>query len=432
MQWIVALLLIVCIGWILATRLKRFRRYFGTVFLAAAVTALAVSMVGAPEAAFAAALEGLRVWWEIVFPALLPFFIGCELLMGLGVVNFMGVILEPLMRPLFNVPGAGSFVMAMGLASGYPIGAVLTRRLRQENLCNRIEAERLLAFCNTADPLFMIGAVAVAMLGNAKVGIIIALAHYLSSILVGICLRFYRRSEPISPKLGETRGNILIRAMREMHRARQRDARPAGQLLGDAVRTSVNSLLAIGGFIIFFSVIMRMATVTGLVAAIGGGVNGILALFGLAPALGEALVSGTFEITMGCSVASQALAPLKDQVIMISAIIAWSGFSVHAQVAAIINDTDIRLGPYLIARLLQALLAGFLTWLLWGHMSTAAVQIAIPTFLQTGASTAWSAWWQRLSYTGLRFGLLLGAMLTSSILYHTLSKLRVTIWRRRP
>ncbi len=127
--------------------------------VAAIAIAFTVFMVLNPEPAFGAALRGLRVWWDIVFPALLPFFVGSEILMGLGVVHFMGVLLEPLMRPLFNVPGAGSFVLAMGLASGYPIGAMLTARLRDQDLCTPIEGERLMAFANTADPLFMTGVV---------------------------------------------------------------------------------------------------------------------------------------------------------------------------------------------------------------------------------------------------------------------------------
>lgn len=119
---------------------------------------LVIAMVIYPDIAFQSAVRGLRLWWDVVFPALLPFFIGAEILMGLGVVHYMGVLLEPLMRPVFNLPGVGSFVMAMGLASGYPIGAVLTSRMRKQNLCTKTEAERLVSFCNTADPLFMAGA----------------------------------------------------------------------------------------------------------------------------------------------------------------------------------------------------------------------------------------------------------------------------------
>ncbi|MGQ0438264.1 nucleoside recognition domain-containing protein, partial [Bacillus sp. B-TM1] len=37
-----------------------------------------------------------------LFPSLLPFFIIAELLISIGVVKFIGVILEPLMRPLLR------------------------------------------------------------------------------------------------------------------------------------------------------------------------------------------------------------------------------------------------------------------------------------------------------------------------------------------
>lgn len=123
-----------------------------------------IALIVFSEAAFKSALDGLQTWWEIVFPALLPFFIIAEILMGLGVVHFMGALLEPLMRPLFRIPGVGAFAVAIGLASGYPIGAKITGELRREGLCTQAEGERLVSFANTADPLFMIGAVAVGTL----------------------------------------------------------------------------------------------------------------------------------------------------------------------------------------------------------------------------------------------------------------------------
>jgi nucleoside recognition membrane protein YjiH len=187
----------------------------------------------------------------------------------------------------------------------------------------------------------------------------------------------------------------------------------------------------IGGFIILFSVIMRMATVSGLVALVGSTINGLLALFGLSPQLGNAAVSGIFEITIGCNVASQSVAPLMEQVILTSAIIAWSGFSVHAQVAAIINDTDIRLGPYLLARILQAVLAGGVTWLLWDKLSLVTEHVIQPVFLQSQQSASLGFWWHRITYVSLRAGLLFAVILVLSLLYHTLSGLRLAIWRRR-
>lgn len=121
--------------------------------LALTAAAFTVTIVFFPDETFQASLDGLKLWWDIVLPALLPFFIISEILMGLGVVHFMGALLEPLMQPLFRVPGVGGFVMAIGLASGYPIGAKITSRLREQNMLSKVEAERLVCFTNTADPL---------------------------------------------------------------------------------------------------------------------------------------------------------------------------------------------------------------------------------------------------------------------------------------
>ena len=126
-------------------------------------------------------------------PGPLPFFVFAQILIGLGVVHMMGVFLEPVMRPVFNVPGAGSFVLAMGLASSFPSRRGPDGGVAPESSCNRVEAERL-QFTNTADPLFMFGTVAVGMLGS-QAGFP-SPGHYLSSITL-ILLRFYAAASPV-------------------------------------------------------------------------------------------------------------------------------------------------------------------------------------------------------------------------------------------
>ena len=407
---------------------SRLRRYGGAYLMAAFALALTISMVIYPEDAFSSALGGLKIWWEVVFPALLPFFIISEILMGLGVVAAMGVMLEPLMRPLFNVPGVGSFVMAMGLASGYPIGAILTSKLRRENQCTQVEAERLLSFTNTADPLFMIGAVAVGMFADARLGTTIAMAHYLSSITVGLCMRFYGRNQRTTPDT-RGRGNIIVRAAKELTRAKAKDGRPFGQLLGDSVRNSVNSLLAIGGFIILFSVIIRVATVIGIVTILASAIAGLLSAIGISAALSHSMISGLFEITIGTQVCAQATAPLVQRVAMAGAIIAWSGLSVHAQVASIINDTDIRMGPYFIARIGHAALAFIYTLLLWNTFEVFGVTMAVPVFLTSATNTGTQFMLHRLTYMGLRAFGFLGIAVLLSALVAGLRGIKISAWR---
>src|SRR5699024_4157942 len=113
------------------------------------------------------------------------------LFMCFSVLKFICVLFEPIMRPLCNIPGIGSFAWMIGVASGYPSGAKISAMLRKRRQISRIEAERLISFTNTASPLFIFGALAVGLFHRAELGIIIAASHYAGNILVGFVMRFY-------------------------------------------------------------------------------------------------------------------------------------------------------------------------------------------------------------------------------------------------
>ncbi|MFW5786827.1 MAG: sporulation integral membrane protein YlbJ [Halanaerobiales bacterium] len=346
------------------------RKHYKIVITALLAVFITILVIIYSENAFNAAVEGLKVWWEIVFPSLLPFFIIAEILMGLGVVHFLGALLEPLMRPLFKVPGVGALAMAMGLASGYPIGAKITANLRSKKLCTKTEGERLVSFTNTADPLFMIGAVAVGMFHRADLAIIIAGSHYISSILIGFIMRFYKGNKKShdgnkNVKRNNSNNNIFSTAYYELINARYNDGRNFGELMGDAVKESIHTLLLIGGFIILFSVITEMIVVTGLVNIIGKAFIIVLQPLKISGESILPLISGFFEITNGANMASQTTAPLLEKLIITNAVIAWSGLSVHAQVATMVNNTDIKLKPYIFARILQAVFASVITVIIY-------------------------------------------------------------------
>jgi sporulation integral membrane protein YlbJ len=371
------LLLVVGIIAILFLRSRVRKDAILTLGLACLVILVAASMILYPEPSFQGAERGLTVWWEVVLPALLPFFIAAELLMGMGVVHFMGVLCEPFMRPLFNVPGSGSFTMAMGIASGYPLGAALSARLKDDGLATKAEAERLMCFCNTSDPLFMTGAVAVGMFKRADLAGIIIAAHYFSAIAVGLAMRFWRRRDPASPLIASDGSFIVTRAYRAMRRAQTANPRPFGKLLGDSVTRSVNTLLSILGFMVLFSVIFELLRIAGITAAISTGISKVIPDFLIPKGIHESLVSGFFEITIGTSMASQAEASLFAKVAACSAIIAWSGLSVHAQVAAVIQPSGLSVLPYTLARFIQGILAAVLTV---AFMKPGAARWHLPTF----------------------------------------------------
>jgi len=63
------------------------------------------------DTAVKSAGSGLNLWFNVVFPSLFPFFVASEILYRTGFIKAIGILLEPIMRPLFNVPGCGSLLL---------------------------------------------------------------------------------------------------------------------------------------------------------------------------------------------------------------------------------------------------------------------------------------------------------------------------------
>jgi sporulation integral membrane protein YlbJ len=396
------------------------RSPFLTLLFALSAIALVVILVSHPQTSFEAALRGLKIWWEVVFPSTLPFIVLSEILMGVGVVHFAGVLLEPLMRPLFNVPGTGGFVLTMGFASGYPVAAKLTTRLREQGSVTQAEGERLVSFTTTGDPLFVIGAVAIGFFHSEQMGVILAFSHYVSAVLIGLMYRFYAPYAPLSKPLEKNRLPLPLRALQAMHRARLRDRRPFGRLMGEAVQSALHTLLMIGGFIIVFSVLIQLFATINLTRFLSSLLAVILGPLGLPPALSNGIIAGLFEVTLGAQATSEvpSSVPMIWQAAIASAVISWGGLSVHAQVASILGQTDLRVGPYLLARAIHAALSAALTFLAWEPLTTSSWFRggSIPVFLPSTSGIPVMDWWDTLLHSGLIAVVILVALTVLSLL----------------
>lgn len=358
--------------------------------LPAAALGVACLALAMPSAALEASLRGVAIWWDVLFPALFPFFVLSELMLGFGVVHFAGRLLDPLMRSLFRIPGLGGFVLAMGFVSGYPVGARMTSRLLEQGLLDREQGERLVVMTTTADPLFLIGAVCVGFFGNKDAAPVLACAHYAGALLVGLPVRhwvrlgFGRRSGTdtgtgsgagSSPACGgnpqgAARGipgvGRLKEAVREMHMARMEDGRPVGVLVSDALRSSARLMIVVGGLVVFFSMALTLLLESGLLRWLQERMGEALEALGLSGALASAFTQGALEVTLGArAAASDVSVPLMDRVAAAAFVLSWAGLSVHAQVAGLMSRTQWRYAPFVRARLLHAAVSALLVYALW-------------------------------------------------------------------
>ncbi|EGK13484.1 hypothetical protein HMPREF9374_0906 [Desmospora sp. 8437] len=232
-------------------------------------------------------------------------------------------------------------------------------------------------------------------------------------------MRFHDPQGPTTPVPVKDEGHFLIRAYREMHQARIKDGRSLGELMGDAITSSVNTLMMVGGFIMMFSVIIEVLGQVGVTEWLAAGIGRLFSLLRVPGELASPVISGLFEITLGAQVASQVpnTVHMAYKIAIVGAVTAWSGLSVHAQVASILSRTDIRYTPYCFARLIHGVLAGWITLLLWNPVEQYIrySDAAVPAFLRQLPETGWHGLAERVSYLGWRAILLLGVLMLIGI-----------------
>ena len=280
------------------------------------------------EAGFvrAAAAEALSLCARSVIPALFPFLVVSSLLLSLGLGELLSPMLAGLMGPLFRVDGVGSSALLLGLVGGYPIGAKTAADLYRGGRLSRPEAERLLAFCNNSNPVFLISVLGVGVFGSVRAGVWLWLIHLLSALLTGLLFRNHG-----GPARRQAGGTAAFQAV------------SLSAAFVAAVRESLSGMLSVCAFVTFFYVLARP------LASLGGWLGpvlvGLTELFSLTPLL----------------------RPDRFGFILASAMAGWGGLSVLCQTAAVLEGSGLRLQSCAAGKAVQGLLAGLLAALLAGY-----------------------------------------------------------------
>lgn len=296
---------------------------------------------------------GLLLFANSVVPALLPFFIATEILSHTNVVLKIGELFNRYMRPIFNVPGIGAYALVMGIISGYPVGAKIVTNFRNNGLCTKAEAERLLAFTNNSGPLFIIGTVGITMFGNTEIGILLFITHFVSSLLVGFLFRFwkYNDKEKINAYKKSSSSSATITFSN------------LGEVLSDSILNAVNTIVIIGGFVVLFSVIISILNNCGFFNVITVLLTPLFKNLNLSTDFISPIISGIIELTNGLSaVCSVPEKSISINIILSAFLLGFGGFSVLLQVLSIVSKSDISIKAYFVGKLLQGTIACILTY----------------------------------------------------------------------
>jgi len=332
------------------------KTYIKNAFFISLILFLLIGIIKYPETSLNSAYNGLMTWFSIVLPSLFPFFIISEILIEFKFVNIIGNALKPIMYPLFNVSGESAFPFAMSVISGYPVGAKITSSLREKKLISKTEAQRTISFSSTSGPLFMLGAVSVGILDNPNVAPLIMFSHYLGALTVGIIFRFYKLNEKPTHKANTSNKDIISNIFNKNY--------SIGSILGNSISKSINTILLVGGMIIFYSVFTELLFASKSFNKLIDILSNIIP-FNINMELLKGFLAGLFEITTGIKRISSININIIYKLIIINFLIGWSGFSIHSQALSFISHTDINSKLYIFSKLLHGIFSSLFCALLY-------------------------------------------------------------------
>ena len=283
------------------------------------------AMLCFPKETLAGASDGLLLWFQIVLPTLLPFFIFTNLLIHTNSITYISYVCSPFLQRLFSVSANGSFAVLAGFLCGYPVGAKVTADLTKTKYISVSEAKYLLSFCNNTSPAFIMSYIVIQNLKDESLLLPTLLILYLSPI---ICSFIFRKRYHIKK-------NLL-----HMKNSSNRKLCFSFEVFDHCVMNAFENITKVGGYIILFSV-----------------------LFSLGKLLPLEHFLSFLEITNGIPHILKHTSSFATSYIAILALTSFGGVCAIAQTSAMLTETKLSVLNYTIEKLVTALVTSLLAFL---------------------------------------------------------------------
>lgn len=240
-------------------------RIFGRALLLGMLTFLGTVMLAESGLAVKLACRGLNLWFNHMIPVLLPFMILSGLLIRLRLSDSLARLFAPLLRPLFGLSDSCLYVIIIGFLCGFPMGARAAAESLDNGRISLREASLLLSFCNNIGPVYFTGFV-LSLFQPPHPGLWLT-GMYLLPLLYGIFLRrvFYRDLPRTGKKTSvykkkEEAAKLRAATSVQTDSCVNRTGNPVGvpsffDALQDTVISSLTSMAALGGYMIFFNLL---------------------------------------------------------------------------------------------------------------------------------------------------------------------------------
>ena len=315
------------------------------VFISFLVILLIVLIVIQPSLCISSVYNGLSVWAKTVLPSLFPFVFLTKLLSNLNVLETITDKLSKVTKFLFKAPAISSYIFLMSIISGYPVGAKLISEFYQQGKITDRQANKLVTFCSTSGPLFIIGSVGTAIFFDKKIGYILFFSHILSSIINGIVFR-----------------NKFVDKT-EMQKNAKNECE-LSTILPNTMNDTILSCLVVGGYIAIFFLMIELFNNFGFFNPIVDFLSNILSSLGVTKNAIKSTIFGIIEISKGCIEIAKSGISIIASTTIASFLISFGGLCTFFQATTFLSKCKVDLKFYLFQKLTHAIISAMLSFVL--------------------------------------------------------------------
>ena len=277
-----------------------------------------------PLETFQGASSGLLLWFQTLLPTLLPFMILSNLLIRTNCVFYISRTISPFIQNLFHVSNDACYAVLIGFLCGYPMGAKVVGDLISSGRISRNEGQYLLSFCNNTSPMFIISYIVMQTFKDKSLLFITIIILFLSPVICSLVFRKYYHITAASATHSQAKEVIYFDFL----------------IFDNAIMNGFETITKVGGYMILFSILYTLGAK--------------LPLTFLLPLLE---ISNGIPWIMKSSCSFTLLYPY------ILGLTSFGGLCAVAQTNSMIQNTGLRIYPYIIQKLITALVTSLLAFL---------------------------------------------------------------------
>lgn len=333
-------LLIIILSIILIKLLKLSKNQIITILITLFIVLFIINLNTCMQSTF----TGLNLVIKAILPTIFPFSVICNLIIHYDGISFYSNILGPIICKPLKLSNCSSFPIVASLLCGYPLGCKYCCDLYELGYISKEEYLRLLNIASNASPIFLIGSVGAAMLGNIKYGFILLLGNYLAPLIIGFFTKkntheFNNSNEYPLKTDGSYNFGIIIKT---------------------SIENAINTTLQVGAFVIIFSIIIGIIKNNSLINII---FNNVEKLLSLSPNSLYGIFLGSIEYTNGCKILTSISSSIIFKLSAISFICSFSGLSIIGQISSFTGKFNISLKKYSFIKFIQGIISFIITFI---------------------------------------------------------------------